>query len=88
MNAFFIAAAVLVASLTVPLLLIGRGRLIDALIAFELVGVTVTAVLLLLAAGDADSALADPALADPALVLAFLAFGGGLVYVHYAEGRM
>lgn len=83
MNAFFIAAAVLVASLTVPLLLIGRGRLIDALIAFELVGVTVTAVLLLLAAGDADSALADPA-----LVLAFLAFGGGLVYVHYAEGRM
>lgn len=80
MNAFLIAATVLVASLVVPLILIGWGKLVDALIAFELVGVTVTAVLLLLAAGNADSALADPA-----LVLAFLSFGGGLVYAHHVQ---
>ena len=82
MNAFLIAATALVASLILPVLLIWRGQLIDAVIGLELVGVTVSAALLLLAAGDADSSLADPA-----LVLAFLSFGGSLVYVHYFQER-
>lgn len=82
MNAFFIAATVLVASLVLPLILIGRGGIVDALIALELVGVTVTAALLLFAGGDADSALADPA-----LVLAFLSFAGSFVYLHYFQER-
>lgn len=82
MNAFLIAATALVASLILPVLLIWRGQVIDAVIGLELIGVTVSAALLLLAAGDADSSLADPA-----LVLAFLSFGGSLVYVHYFQER-
>lgn len=82
MNAFLIAATALVASLTLPIVLMIRAGIIDALVALELVGVTITAALLLFAAGDADSALADPA-----VVLAFLTFGGSLVYVHYFQER-
>jgi multisubunit Na+/H+ antiporter MnhF subunit len=80
---FLIAATALVASLILPLLLIVRGGLVDAVIALELAGVTVTLLMLLFAAGDADSSLADPA-----VVLAFLTFGGSLVYVHYVEERV
>lgn len=82
MTAFFVAGTALLASMILPLLMIVRGGLADAVIAFELVGVTVTLLLLLFAAGDADSALADPA-----VVLAFLTFGGSLVYVHYIAER-
>lgn len=82
MSAYLIAATALVASLILPFLLIGRGGLVDALIALELVGVTATVLMLLFAAGNADSSLADPA-----VVLAFLSFGGSLVYVHFIQER-
>lgn len=82
MNPFLATAAALLASLILPLLLIARGGLVDALVALELMGVTIAAALLLFAAGDAESSLADPA-----LVLAFLSFGGSLVYVHYVQER-
>lgn len=83
MTAFFVAGTALLASMILPLALIVRGRLVDAVIGLELVGVTVTLLLLLLAAGDADASLADPA-----VVLAFLTFGGSLVYLHYVEERV
>ena len=83
MNAFTLSATVLAGSLIAPLLLIARGNLVDSVIALSYIGVVATVLLLLLAAIDSDSALADPA-----LVLAFLSFGSGLVYLHFFERRL
>lgn len=83
MNPWLLAAAAIVASFSAPALVIARGGLVDCVVGLELIGVGITVVLLLLAAGDAD-----PSLTDPAVVLAFLSFGAGLVYARLFERRI
>ena len=83
MNAWLIAAAVLLVSVLVPLWAVARLPLMDALVALELTGVTQTTVLLLLAEGFHREALLDPA-----LVLAVMTFIGALAYARFMERRV
>ena len=83
MNAWLIAAAVLLVSLLVPLGVCARAPLMDALVALELTGIVQTSVLLLLAEGFHRTALFDPA-----LVLAVMTFVGSLAYVRLMERRV
>jgi len=82
-NAWLIAAAVLLVSVLVPLWAVARLPLMDALVALELTGVTQTTVLLLLAEGFHREALFDPA-----LVLAVMTFIGALAYARFMERRV
>ena len=83
MNPWTLAAAILVALTVPPLALMVRGRVMDAVVGLELIGVLLIWALLLLAVGDSD-----PALSDPALVLAFLSLGSAIVFVRYFERWM
>jgi multicomponent Na+:H+ antiporter subunit F len=83
MSPWLVAAAVLLASLPVPLWVCARRPLMDALIALELSGVIQTTVLLLLAEGFHRTALFDPA-----LVLAVMTFIGSLAFARLMERRV
>jgi multicomponent Na+:H+ antiporter subunit F len=83
MSPWLVAAAVLLVSLLVPLWVVVRFPLMDALVALELTGVIQTTVLLLLAEGFHRTALFDPA-----LVLAIMTFIGSLAYARLMERRV
>lgn len=83
MNAWLIAATILLVALLLPLYVALRRPLMDALIALELVGVVQSMVLMLLAQGFHRISLMDPA-----LVLAVMSVIGALGYVRLMERRV
>ena len=82
MNVWLLAATVLLAGLVPCGWVLLRGRLLDALVAFELTSTLVTVVLVLLAEGfHRSSYFVVP------LVLAALSFVGALVFVRFLGER-
>lgn len=82
MNVWLLAATVLLAGLVPCGWVLLRGRLLDALVAFELTSTLVTVVLVLLAEGfHRSSYFVVP------LVLAALSFVGALVFVRFLGDR-
>ena len=80
MNAYLVAATVLLGGL-VPCGVVGvRGRPIDGLVALELAGALTTLALLLLAEGFDRSAYFSVA-----LTLALLSLVGGLVFARFVD---
>jgi len=77
-NAFLIAATALLLLLVLPGIVIVRGRPIDAVVALELSGTTITLVLLCLAEGFHRSVYFNVP-----LVSALAVWVGGLVYVRF-----
>jgi multicomponent Na+:H+ antiporter subunit F len=80
MNAWLIAATVLLLGLVPCGLVMLRGSIVEALVGLQMAGVVQTVVLLLLAEG-----YHRPPFFDLALVLALLAFAGGLVFARMLE---
>jgi multisubunit Na+/H+ antiporter MnhF subunit len=81
-NVWLLAATVLLAGLVPCGWVLLRGRLLDALVAFELTSTLVTVVLVLLAEGfHRSSYFVVP------LVLAALSFVGALVFVRFLGER-
>jgi multisubunit Na+/H+ antiporter MnhF subunit len=81
-NVWLLAATVLLAGLVPCGWVLLRGRLLDALVAFELTSTLVTVVLVLLAEGfHRSSYFVVP------LVLAALSFVGALVFVRFLGDR-
>lgn len=80
MNAFLDAAWVLLLCLIPCGIVCLRGEAIDRLIGLEAAGALDTTILLLLAEG-----FHEPAMADLALALALLSFAGGLVFARFLE---
>ncbi|TML70303.1 MAG: hypothetical protein E6G13_08620 [Actinobacteria bacterium] len=78
MNAFLIAATVLLAMLVLPGVVVLRARPIDAIVALGLCGTNVTLVLLCLAAGFHQSVYFNVP-----VVAALCVWVGGLVYVRF-----
>ena len=78
MNAFLIAATALLAMLALPGIVILRARPIDAIVALELAGTTITLVLLCLAEGFHRSVYFNVP-----LVAALATWVGGLVVVRF-----
>lgn len=78
MNAFLIAATALLVMLVLPALVVVRARPIDAIVALQLCGTTVTLVLLCLAEGFHRSVYFNVP-----LVAALSVWVGGLVYVRF-----
>jgi len=79
-NAWLIAATVLLLGLIPCAVVMLRGSAIEALVGLQMAGVLETVVLLLLAEG-----FHRPAFFDLALVLALLALAGGLVFARMLE---
>jgi multisubunit Na+/H+ antiporter MnhF subunit len=77
-NAFLIAATVLLAMLVLPGIVIVRSRPIDGIVALQLCGTTITLVLLCLAEGFHRSVYFNVP-----LVSALSVWVGGLVYVRF-----
>jgi multisubunit Na+/H+ antiporter MnhF subunit len=82
MNAFLIAATALLAMLVLPGIVIVSSRPIDALVALQLCGTTVTLVLLCLAEGFHRSVYFNVP-----LVSALSVWVGGLIYARFL-GRL
>jgi multisubunit Na+/H+ antiporter MnhF subunit len=82
-NPWLVAATVLLTALVLPLWVLVRAPIMDALVALEAAGVITTTVLLLLAEGFHRTALFDPA-----VVLAVMTAIGALVYVRLLERRV
>ena len=80
MNAWLIAAAVLLLGLVPCLVVMLRGSIVEALVGLQMAGVIETIVLLLLAEG-----YHRPPFFDLALVLALLSLAGGLVFARMLE---
>ena len=80
MNAWLIAATVLLLGLIPCGVVMLRGSAVEALVGLQMAGVLETVVLLLLAEG-----FDQPAFFDLALVLALLALAGGLVFARMLE---
>ena len=78
MNAFLIAATVLLAMLVLPGLVIVRARVIDGIVALQLCGTTTTLVLLCLAEGFHRSVYFNVP-----LVCALSSWVGGFVFVRF-----
>ena len=78
MNAFLIAATALLAMLVLPGIVIVRGRPIEAVVALELCGTTITLVLLCLAAGFHQSVYFNVS-----IVAALCVWAAGLIYVRF-----
>jgi multisubunit Na+/H+ antiporter MnhF subunit len=79
-NAWLIAATVLLLGLVPCAVVMLRGSAVEALVGLQMAGVLETVVLLLLAEG-----FHRPAFFDLALVLALLALAGGLVFARMLE---
>jgi multicomponent Na+:H+ antiporter subunit F len=79
-NAWLIAATVLLLGLIPCAVVMLRGSAIEALVGLQMAGVLETVVLLLLAEG-----FHRPAFFDLALVLALLSLAGGLVFARMLE---
>jgi multicomponent Na+:H+ antiporter subunit F len=80
MNAWLVAALVLVAGLVPCGVACLRGEAEDRLVGLELAGTVATLVLVLLAVGFGRGVYADLALA-----LALFSFAGGLVFARFLE---
>jgi multisubunit Na+/H+ antiporter MnhF subunit len=80
MNAWLIAAAMLLLGLVPCLIVMLRGSIVEALVGLQMAGVLETVVLLLLAEGFHRAPFFDLA-----LVLALLALAGGLVFARMLE---
>lgn len=78
MNAFLIAATALLAILVFPGFVLVTGRPIDAVVALQVCGTTITLVLLCLAAGFHSSVYFNVP-----LVAAFCVWAGALIYVRF-----
>ena len=78
MNAFLIAATALLAILVLPGIVLVRGRPIDAVVALQVCGTTITLVLLCLAAGFHQSVYFNVP-----LVASFCVWTGALIYVRF-----
>ena len=78
MNAFLIAATALLVMLAIPGAVLVCGRPIDAVVAFEACGTTITLVLLCLAAGFHQSVYFNVP-----VVAAFCVWTGELIYVRF-----
>lgn len=84
MNAWILAAIVLVLGGIVPCLVVSiRASVMEGLVALELAGVIAVLVLLLLAEGFQRQPFVDLALA-----LALLSFVGSLAFVRYMEREL
>ena len=80
MNAWLIAATVLLAGLVPCLMVMMRGSIVEALVGLQMAGVLETITLMLLAEGFHRAPFADLA-----LVLALLTLAGGLVFARILE---
>lgn len=80
MNAWLVAATVLLLGLVPCGLVMFRGTIVEALVALQMAGVLQTVALLLLAEGYHRAPFFDLA-----VVLALLAFAGGLVFARMLE---
>jgi multisubunit Na+/H+ antiporter MnhF subunit len=80
MNAWLIAATALLAGLVPCALVCMRERLVDAVVALELVGIVETLVMVLLAEGFERAPFYDLA-----IVLAVLSFTGSLAFARFLE---
>ena len=80
MNVWLIAAFVLLLGFVPCIVVLWRAPVLDALVALNLAETLATLELVLLAEG-----LHRPEVFDLALVLALLAFGGGLVFARFLE---
>ena len=80
MNAWLIAATVLLLGLVPCAVVMLRGSLVEALVGLQMAGVLETVVLVLLAEG-----FHRPPFSDLALVLALLTLAGGLVFARMME---
>jgi multisubunit Na+/H+ antiporter MnhF subunit len=80
MNAWLIAATVLLLGLVPCAVVMVRGSIVEALVGLQMAGVLETVVLLLLAEG-----FDRPPFFDLALVLALLSLAGGLVFARMLE---
>jgi multisubunit Na+/H+ antiporter MnhF subunit len=80
MNAWLIAATVLLLALVPCGVVVFRGDSVRRLVGLEMTGVIITMVLLMLAEGVHNVNFYDLALAT-----ALLAFGGGLVFTRFLE---
>lgn len=78
MNAFLVAATALLVILAIPGAVVVRGRPIDAAVALQVCGTTITLVLLCLAAGFHQSVYFNVP-----VVAAFCVWAGGLIYVRF-----
>jgi multisubunit Na+/H+ antiporter MnhF subunit len=80
MNPWLLTATVLFVLMICPLIACSRGNTVGRLVGLETGGTMAVAILLLLSVG-----LDQDFLADLALALAFLAFGGALVFTRFLE---
>ena len=80
MNPWLWTAAVVLVSLIPCGIVCFRGTLSDRLVGLEMTGVLVTIELLLLAEG-----FHRPSFFDLPLTLAFLSFGGGMVFTRFVQ---
>ena len=80
MNAWLIAATVLLLGLVPCAIVMVRGSIVEALVGLQMAGILQTVVLLLLAEGYHRAPFFDLA-----LVLALLALAGGLVFARMLE---
>ena len=80
MNPWLLTTAVLFVLMLGPLLVCSRGDAVGRLVGLEAAGTIAVAILLLASVG-----LNEDFLADLALALAFLAFGGALVFARFLE---
>lgn len=80
MNAWLVAAAVLMFSLVPCGIVTFRGKAIERLVGLEMSGVIATILFLLLAEG-----MKNPNFYDLAVASSLLAFGGAMVFVRFLE---
>ncbi|HEU5451726.1 MAG TPA: monovalent cation/H+ antiporter complex subunit F [Terriglobales bacterium] len=80
MNAWLVAAAVLMFALLPCGVVVFRGDAVRRVVGLEMTGVVIVMVLLMLAEGVHNVNFYDLALAT-----ALLAFGGGLVFIRFLE---
>lgn len=80
MNAWLLAATVLLFALVPCGIVVFRGSAIQRLVGLEMAGVIEAILLLLIAEG-----IHNPNFYDLALTMALLTFGGGLVFVRFLE---
>jgi multicomponent Na+:H+ antiporter subunit F len=80
LNSFVIAAIVMLAALIPCGIVVVRGQLMDALVAYEAISSVVVIILVLLAEG-----FRRPGEFELPVLLAMLLFGSGLVFVRFLE---
>lgn len=80
MNSFVVAAIAMLAGLIPCGIVLVRGKIMDAVVAYEAISAIIVMVLILLAEGFRRSGEFELA-----VVLAVLLFGSGLVFVRFLE---